>query len=417
MPRNTLSRDILWNIAGLGIAGVCGVGVNYWVGVAYGAAALGVFNQVFAAYTVVSQLAVLGVHSSVLYHVAASHERGERRAVLSSALLVTFGIAIVMAGLFVALAEPVARLLDSPGVAHGMWLAAPGLVCFALNKVVLAALNGAQHMRAYATFQAGRVVLMTVALGGCIVVGAAPSTLPVILTIAEGTTLALALFAARDMLGRPGAAFGHWLRVHLRFGLRGFLSGLFGELNNRIDVLILGAFSSDALVGAYSFASLIAEGLMQILVALRSNYAPIVVRLLADQHGDELTRFVRKARNRTYLGALVCGALAVGGYLLVMPFMTHDADLQRSGVYFAILLAGIVTAAGYMPFNQILLWGGRPGWHTVLCALIVGSSAALCIALVATASAVGAAVGMALTYAVSTVLLRVIAARVLRVRI
>jgi len=412
------SRDVVWNIASLGIAGVCGVAVNYLVGVVYGTAPLGVFNQVYAIYIVVAQLAVLGVHSSVLYHVAASADLDERRAIITSGLLVTLGQALLMGLAFVAAAVPFARLLGSPGVATGMYWAAPGLVCFALDKVVLAALNGVQRMRAYAIFQAGRVVLMAAALGGCVLLQVDDTALPVILTVGEGTTLALALFTLRDHLRLPARdQRRRWRGAHLAYGTRGFLAGLFGELNTRVDVIILGVFASDTLVGAYSFAALVAEGMYQILIALRTNYAPIMVRLLAARDDRELARVVGKARDRTYLGAIALGAVSVLGYALILPLLTHKPELQHSWVYFAILVAGMVAASGYTPFNQLLLWAGRPGWHTVMIAIVVGSSAALCAGLVAAWGAVGAASAVAITYAGSIVLLRVMVAKVIDLRV
>jgi O-antigen/teichoic acid export membrane protein len=413
----TFSRDVLWNVASLGIAGVLGVAINSIVGKVYGAAALGIFNQVFAIYIVVSQLAVLGVHSSTLFYLAASHEPDEQRTIIGAALRVTLVQALVIGGGFAAVALPFAHLLDSPEVATGIWWAAPGLVCFALNKVVLAALNALRRMRAYAVFQACRIVVMAAALGVLCVLRVDRATLAVILSIGEAVTLAGALWTLRDRLGRTVAADRRrWARTHLRYGARGFLAGLFGELNTRIDVIILGAFVSDAIVGAYSFAAILAEGAYQILIALRTNYAPIMVRLLARGEADELTRTIHKARGRIYLGALGLGALSAAGYALVIPHLTSDPDLQGSGIYFAIVLAGMVAASGYTPFNQLLLWGGKPGWHTVMIAIVVGSSAVLCCVLVALWGAVGAAAAVALTYAGSIVLLRGMVARVLHLR-
>jgi O-antigen/teichoic acid export membrane protein len=412
--KRSFSGDVLWNVGGLGVAGVCGVAVNYWLGVAYGASALGVFNQVYAIYIVFSQLAVLGVHGSVLYEVAARPDPRERASIVSSALVLTVGLGVAMAAVFLAVTRPFADLLDSADVATGMVWAAPGLVCFALNKVAMAALNGVQRMRAYAVFQAGRVLLMAAGLGGCIALHVRPSTLPVILTIGEGTTLVLALFTIRDLVARPSRSeLGRWGRAHLRFGARGFLSGLFGELNTRIDIIILGAFASDALVGAYSLAALVAEGMYQVLIALRTNYAPIMVRLLVRRDDAELGRVLRKARDRTYAGSAALGALAALGYALIIPHVARDPDLARSWVYFAIVIAGMVAASGYTPFNQLLLWAGRPGWHTVMIVIVVASSAAACTALVATAGATGAACAVAFTYAASVVVLKQMVARVL----
>jgi O-antigen/teichoic acid export membrane protein len=414
---DTFSRDVWWNVVSLGVAGVCGVAVNYLIGIRYGAAVLGVFNQVFAIYIVASQLAVLGVHSSVLYHLAAS-QTAEKRVIVTSALLITLAQALAIAVPFLAVAAPFSALLDSPDVATGMWWAAPGLVCFALDKVVLAACNAEQRMRAYAIFQGGRVVLMAAALGGCVILDVDGATLPVILSIGEGATLVCAVLAIRDLIGpAPLAVMRRWWRTHLRFGARGFLAGLFGELNTRIDVIILGAFASDAIVGAYSFAALVAEGLYQVLIALRTNYAPIMVRLLARRDDAELQRVLRKARDRTYLGAAAMAVVCALGYALVVPLLTRDPDLQRSWLYFAILLAGMAAAAGYTPFNQLLLWAGRPGWHTVMIVIVVASSAALCTGLVALWGAVGAAAGVALTYAGSILLLKAMVARVIALRV
>ncbi|MBC7975328.1 MAG: hypothetical protein H7138_10105, partial [Myxococcales bacterium] len=204
--RDTFSRDVLWNVVSLGIAGVLGVAINSIVGKVYGAAALGIFNQVFAVYIVVSQLAVLGVHSSTLFHLAARHEIDEQRAIVTAALRVTALQAIAMGAVFAALALPIARVLDSPEVASGIWWATPGLVCFALNKVVLSALNALRRMRAYAVFQASRIAVMAAALGVLCLVRVDRAALAMILSIGEGVTLVAALWTLRDRIGRPAAA-------------------------------------------------------------------------------------------------------------------------------------------------------------------------------------------------------------------
>lgn len=69
-------RDLRWSLAALGLTGACGLALNTLIGVTYGKEALGVFNQVFAAYILLSQLAVLGVHFSTLKHLSESVETG-----------------------------------------------------------------------------------------------------------------------------------------------------------------------------------------------------------------------------------------------------------------------------------------------------------------------------------------------------
>jgi O-antigen/teichoic acid export membrane protein len=292
------------------------------------------------------------------------------------------------------------------------------MVCFALNKVVLATLNALQRMRWYAVFQAGRILLMAAGFFGCWALHITGPALPVILTISELVTLVIALRTVRDQLGAaPRGELRRWSAIHLRFGLRGVLSGLFSELGTRIDVLILGVFAIDATVGAYSMATLIAEGMFQSLVALRANYAPHVVMLLANGPRDELERMVRKGRNRTYLAALAIGALAVASYTVLIPYVTVDPLIRESWRYFGIITIGMVAGAGYVPFGQILLWAKRPGWHTILIASVLAGSTLLEWLLVPWLGAVGAAIGNGAIYVITAVVLRVIVAAVLRVRL
>lgn len=128
-------HGVLWNIASLGIAGVSGMVLVYLIGAVYNAAALGVFNQVFA-YILFSQFAVLGIQYSVLRHIAASRDTAEHRAIIRSALAITACLSLAVAVLFWLSADPAADLLDSPDVAgepptrHRDWCSSPSTTWF-----------------------------------------------------------------------------------------------------------------------------------------------------------------------------------------------------------------------------------------------------------------------------------------------
>ena len=80
---------------------------------------------------------------------------------------------------------------------------------------------------------------------------------------------------------------------------------------------------------------------------------------------------VRKGRRWTYaLMAAMCG-VAVLVYPFAMKLFTDKPDALAAHMPFAILMAGVVVAAGWLPFGQTLLMAGRPGWHTGLMALTV----------------------------------------------
>lgn len=411
------SRDVAWNVASLGIAGVAGIVLNYLISVIYDTAALGAFNQVFAAYILFSQVAALGIHLSALQHVAVANEQAERKAIATSALLVVLIQASLTAVAFFLAGPLVADLLDSADVGLGMAYATCGVVFFALNKVLLGCLNGLRRMRWYAVLTAGRFLLMLGAFGVCATLGVEAGKLPVVLSVAELGTFCFALAASRSLLGRVSLSdLRRWGRSHVSFGSRGFMSGVLSDLNTRVDVLMLGYFAGDALVGAYSFAAILIEGFFQLLTVLRSNYAPVIARMLADDRRKELVALIHRGRNRTYLAALPIGVIAALGYMLMVPLVTSDPLLHESWLYFAILAAGIVVSSGYIPFSQILLHAHRPGAHTWLMLGIVGINIAANAILIPWFGSAGAAAATAFALASSVLLLKALSWRLLRLR-
>jgi O-antigen/teichoic acid export membrane protein len=409
-----LARGVWWNVGSLAVAGALGLVFNALIAYVYGAPALGVFNQVFAVYIVVTQLGALGVHYSVLKHVAAAPE-AERATIATTGIVVAGALGAVFALLLYLGSDAYGWIAESPRVAVGLRWAAPGVLFFALSKVTLSVLNAVQHMRWYAILFGGRFVLMVAAFGVCVALRADVADLPVILTIAEAITLLVSLVAIRAYLARPDLA--RWGREHMRFGVKGFGSGMLSELNTRVDIMILGYFASDAVVGAYSYATIPAEGVYQLLIALRTNYAPIIIRGLAEQRHADLAATIRRVRDRTYLAALAVGAVAVLGYALVIPATTTDPAVAESWTYFGVLIAGMVASAGYVPFQPLLLYGGFPGWHTNLMFGIVVANAVLNLALIPVLGALGSALGTALAFVVGVILLRSMSARRLGLRI
>jgi O-antigen/teichoic acid export membrane protein len=411
-------RDLVWNVGSLALAGVCGILVNVLIAKYYDPDALGIFNQVFAFYLLFSQVAVLGVHQSVLNRMAATDDAVEQRAITTSALVLAAGIGAVFATVMWLAAGVVGDFLESAEVARGVEYCAPGILFFALSKVALACLNGLRRMRWYAIFFAGRFVLMLIAFLVCAATGVDRATLPIILTVSEAVTFLGTIVVIRRQVGAiAGATLRRWGGEHLRFGVKGFSSGLLLELNTRVDILILGRYTSDAVVGAYSFAAILAEGFFHLLVVLRTNYAPIVIRLWHEGRRDELVAEVRRARNRIYLASIAAGLVLVGGYVACLPLVTSKPALLESWTYFAVLIGGMVLASGYAPFQPMLLYAGHPGWYSMSILAVVAINAAANLALIPPLGAIGSATGTAISFVAGVAILRGLCRLLLRLRL
>lgn len=407
-PPRTFRRDVLWNFGSLAVLGVSGIALNSLIGRLYGAAALGVFNQVWAAYVFFSQIAVGGIDLSVLKSVAES-PRDRKRVfdVAIGALLPTLLLASATTACFWLARGELARLLDSESVALGIEAATPGLFFFALNKVLLAVENGLQRMRSFAVLQSCRFALILVGFWVAWRTGMEGAQLAFVFTFAEGILfVVLAVEVGRRLAWSLHAAWRPWARAHLAYGLKSFLSGVLLDLNSRVDVLMLGVFLGDAAVGIYSYAAMLAEGAFQLLVKLQNNYNPLIAQAVVTGRLGDLEAMVRKGRKWAWLLMAAVGAIAVALYPTVLRVLVDDPAFQASRLPFAVLMGGIFLAAGYMPFQQTLLMANRPGWHTGMMLAMVATNVAGNAALIPIWDLAGSAAATGLAMVVSVLILR-----------
>jgi len=361
---------MLWNFSSLAVLGVSGIALNALIGALYDEAALGVFNQALAAYIFFSQAAVGGLDRSVLKEVAAHAQDLPRvRAIVAAGLVPAALLAGLVTLVFWFARAPIGAWLESPGTSEAIAWATPGLYFFALNKVLLATVNGLSRMRAFAVYQALRYVLILAALGGFALLDRErvhAAHLAGVFSFAEaGLCLVLALEVWLQLRGPLQRGWSALVRPHLEYGLRSVGSGVLLELNARVDVLMIGWFMRDTDVGVYTFAAMIVEGVYQLLVVLQNLYNPILARELAARRLEELRQTIRRGRRRTYLGFAAAAALALFLYPLALSILTDKPGFAESVVPFRWLLLGIVLCAGYIPFAQTLLMAGFPGAHTL----------------------------------------------------
>ncbi|MCY2960263.1 MAG: polysaccharide biosynthesis C-terminal domain-containing protein [Planctomycetota bacterium] len=413
-----LQSDVAWNVASLAILGIAGLALNVLIGQHWDESTLGVFNQALAAYTFFSMAAVGGIDRSALRAVAeAGHDRARAAAAAWATLVPTALIAALAAAAYWFARWPIARLLESDGVAAAIEASAPGLFFFALNKVLLAIVNGEGRMRAFAVYQSLRYIGILVALFAAMREGLDGDRLMVVFTFSEGVLLLVAgIDVARLLRSAPGG-WATEVRGHVVFGAKSAFSGVLLELNAKVDVWMIGIFMSDAAVGVYTYAAMLAEGLYQLVVVLQNVYNPRLARHIAAGEGEAVHELVRRGRTWSWIGITAVGAIAVAAFPLALSIIGARPEFSAAHWPFGLLVAGIALSAGYLPFGQILLMGGRPATHTVLMATTVLANVVGNAILIPRHGLIGAAIATAISMALSVVLLRVLVRAKLGLRI
>jgi O-antigen/teichoic acid export membrane protein len=401
--RESLSVDLIFNYTSLAIVAVGGLLTNVVVARYLGEAALGVFNQAYAVYIAASQLAVGGVHISVLRSVAqAGGNRSEQARLVASGLALSLGLGSAVAALVLLGRHLLGAALGSPEVANSLALAAPALVPFAVNKTLLSTLNGLERMRAYALLQATRLIVLLLTLSTLAWCKRPPAELTLSLLLAELCVLGVSLpLVVRHLRLRPAQICRSWLDRHLAFGARGLLSGVFLELNTRIDVLAIGLFLSDQDVGRYSIAAVFAEGLYQCLIVVRNQMNPVLARLVLAEDPAPVRRLVRAAWRYLYPGMAFTYLAGLAALQVVLSYQLRLPDAGATRDCYLILGAGVLAVSGFVPFDGALLHAGRPAHYTLLTFLVALSNLVLNLALIPWLGIVGAALGTAIALGLS----------------
>lgn len=365
------------NYLAMAVVGVSGLIINLVVARGFGAGGLGVFSQTYLVFVLAAQPAVGGIHYAVLRATARS-DPGIAVRVVREGMVAVVPMSAMVSVVVVGLAVPISRLVDSPDLGMAVALAAPGLTFHAMNKVLMAYVNGLRRMSTFAALQGSRVLLLAGSVSVITLLTEDARWLGVSLTVSEFALFLAIAISERHVWGRfpsESRRAAALRRRELRsFGLQSVGSGLVQELNARVDLLVLAVLLSDEMVGIYTLAATLLEGALQFLIVLRNNINPVLAQLLEGGRVMEVEELARQFRI-WIVGLSSLSWLAVA--LLFKPvigWLGLSPDFHLAWPALLILLGGLVLAAPLLPFDQIFLLAGRPSLQTgVMTAVVVGN--------------------------------------------
>jgi O-antigen/teichoic acid export membrane protein len=205
-----------------------------------------------------------------------------------------------------------------------------------------------------------------------------------------------------------------WENWH--YGNRALAGNFLLDVNTRVDVFLLGLFTNETAIGLYSFAATIAEGVLQLPVLFRNNINPVLSRAWHTGGPKLLARVID--RNRRSFFKLLAPLILLS--VVIFPAGLWVLGMQEEPMtvwtLYAILALGIAVTSGYQAFQMLFGQVGHPGTQTLFIAGFFLSNLLLNLLLIPLLGVYGSALGTALAFVAMTILLRVLSARVLRVR-
>jgi stage V sporulation protein B len=422
MDKTRIAVGVSWNLAALAVLALAGVALNVIIGRWYGPATLGTFNIAFALYILLSQVAVFGLQLSALQ--AVSKADPEKPEALRQIIRAGFFACLVTSAVVTLIGLTITPLLPrfypaAPDLPAAWMCCAIGLMPFALNKYLLSVVNGLQHMRAFAVFQALRFLLILLLLFVLAAFGAPGYALTAILAGAEFLLFAgLASYVWRHLpAGSSDLSLMGQLREHLSFGARVLPAGMVAELNTRVDVLMLGLYLGDRAAGIYTIASLIYESALMAVVALRNNINPGLARDIAKGDVGQILRTSRWVGIGLTLVMALGAATAYFGFIVVARQLFPGSEFDGSLQPLFWLMLSLPFAAAPLCYGLVLSQGGKPGWQSIATLLALVFNVAANAVLIPMFGIAGAGMAMGLTGIVTGLLVVILARRVLGIRL
>jgi O-antigen/teichoic acid export membrane protein len=395
------NADFILNGVSFAVMGLSGILTIVLISKFYDKEYLGIFNLTYSIYILVSQFTGAGIHFSVLRHVSQFAENKEfTRTLLASGLAsVTINGLFCITGLFF-LKGIFSSFFDSGNVSDSLVMIMPALFFLAVNKVFLAFYNGAKKFKPLATINSLRGITLVLAVLFFVLKKVDGIYLPLILTISEvscGLVMIVYSLVKGEVQFHLNDDFKRWFKNHFAFGYKSLMGSVFIDVNTRVDVMILGYYATDKLVGIYSYPSMITEGFMQLPILIRTLINPDLTKYFSDTSNNAWKSFTKNWIKKTYLTLIPLGLLIVIAYPVIIYCLGIDNEYLNGLSPLAILIGGCILSAGYFPFLMIFNQTGHPYFQSALYFLIFLSNFLFNILLVPYWGMIGSALGTALS--------------------
>lgn len=418
LMRGKFSEDLFWNALSFGFIALIGIIINAVIINYYDSSALGIFNQVYAIYILLSQLAVGGVHLSVQLYIAKHASVKEHcRQILSAAIFLSGLISLFFIALAYALKDFPGIILQSKEVSFAYTLAVWGLLFFSMNKILLSFHNGMREMKKFAFFQLLRFILMLAVLILLIVRNSSPVYLSLILPVSEFLLFVVLIMENSNHISlKPGWRFIQWMKIHFRFGRKALIGNFLLDVNTRVDIFILGIFLSDRMVGIYSFGATIAEGFLQLPTIFRNNINPVITAA-SNRGKDFLQLVIRKNIIVFYKILSPLALISVACFPLLTMILAVKEEPMTMWIIYSILIGTVTLTSGYLPFQMIFNQLGYPMLHSKYIFLIFLCNVIFNLLLIPYFGIYGAAMGTALASIAQAVVMKRLILKQLNIKI
>lgn len=393
------TNESIWNVTGFIIAGISGLGLQFLTAANYDPSVLGILNLTLIIFTVYSQISGFGIHFSVLKHIPEhTQTRNDISSIMTSSFFLTFFISVFFALIFYLILQLSAGLFKEKELINSLKIVIPVIIIFPLNKVILSYLNGMRMMKIFAVYNSIRYVMWFLTVIIIINYQIQPSRISLVFSVSESILfIALLPYSVKFMNLLYFFKLRKWNEINFRYGFKSVMGTIFADISTRVDVLILGLYTSNYVVGIYSMASVVIDGFNQLSITFRTLVNPIITRSYFNDEKIVFREKIRKGKNLYYLFLIPLILVVIAIYPYAISYLNLNEEFKAAYIPLIIMMAGLLLSAGYQPFQMIFNQTGFPGFQSSFFGMILLSNGMLNFCLIPLFGITGASAATALS--------------------
>ena len=358
-----------------------------------GAGDLGIYRMASTLYGIVMLFAAVGIPATITKYVAEfKNDRIKFNQIVSSGVITSLFLGVGFAVLFYFSSGLFADIFDMPGLSGLIKILSPVFPFALVGGALLGLLNGIREMTKYTVatiIQSVLMVIITVVLIYC-GFGVAGAVAGVVLS-SVGSCLFL-IFVSRNYFKITLIEYLSTTKKMLRFGVQVLAAGSINEINNQLDIILIGFFLISTDVGHYAVAVGLSRFFWLIPLSVQRITYPATSSYWSENNHSALSNMLNKSMKYCTIILVLIG-LGVGFFAKDIITTLFKEDFIYAVLPLQILLVGTVIRGSIaQPIGGSLSGIGRPGLTLKIIAIIAAINATLDIILIPQIGIVGAAI-------------------------
>ena len=326
-----------------------------------GAGDLGLYRMVSTIYGIAMLFAAVGIPVAIIKYVAEyKGDRNKTNSIVSAGVITSLLLGIGFSVLFYLSSGIFEEIFKMPGLAGLLKILSPVFPFALVGGVLLGMLNGLREMKKYGTAMIIQSILMMVVSILLIYFGFGVAGVVIGVVLASVGWCFYLLWVSKNYFEITIKGYIQTTLDMMNFGYKVLLSNAVNEINNQIDIILIGFFLVSSEVGYYGVAIGLSRFFWLIPLSIQKITYPATSEYWSNNNHSMLNNMIDKTMKYSTVMLLLIG-LGVGFFAKEIIMIIFNEDFIHAALPLQILLIGtVVRGCIAQPIGGSLSGIGRP---------------------------------------------------------